>query len=119
MTYSLDFRKKVLTIKKEEGLTFEEISKRFKVGKTTILRWSKNIEPKRTRNKPPSKIGNDALKKDVEMYPDAYLYERAEKFGVTPKGIFDALKRLGITNKKNPESSQSGSRKKIYVLPDS
>ena len=39
------------------------------------------------------------LKIDVGLYPDAYQYERAERFGVSQRGIALALKRLGISYK--------------------
>jgi hypothetical protein len=59
----------------------------------------------------------EALKQDIELYPDSYHYERAARFNVSPKGIFEALKRLGVTSKKKPEASQGGSRKARYFLP--
>ena len=45
MTYSIDFRKKVLAIKEKEKMSFESISKRFGVGKNTVFVWSKKILP--------------------------------------------------------------------------
>ena len=106
MTYSLDFRKKVLQVKAEEGLSFTSISKRFGVGKASVMRWSKELYAKKTRNKSPTKITNAVLLKDVEMYPDSYQYERAARLGVSQVGIHLALKRLKITYKKNPEASE-------------
>ena len=107
MTYSLDFRKKVLEIKEEEGLSLDEVSKRFKVGKATIFRWTKRIEPKLTRNKPATKINMKELEKDVKRYPDSYQYERAQRLGVSRGGIWSALKRLKITYKKNLKSPKT------------
>lgn len=100
MTYSIDFRRKALLIKEQENLSFEAIAKRFGVGKASVFRWSKQIEAQRTRNKPATKIDMKKLKQDVELYPDAYQYERAKRFGVSQRGIGNALKRLGITRKK-------------------
>jgi transposase len=37
MTYSIDFRKKVLAIKEKEKMSFESISKLFGVGKNTVF----------------------------------------------------------------------------------
>ena len=48
MTDSMDFRKKVLSIKAQANLTGLAASKRFGVGQTSVVRWSKNIEPQRT-----------------------------------------------------------------------
>jgi len=117
MTYGLSFRKKVLSIKVSEGLTYEETAKRFGIGKTTLVKWHQRLEPLMNRNKPAIKIDMEALKQDIERYPDAYQYERAERFHVTPMGIWHALKRLKVTYKKNSESPQSGSRKTICLLP--
>ena len=101
MTYSIDFRKKVLSIKQRDQLSFDAVAERFGVGKATVFRWSKRIEAQRTRQKPATKIDMAALARDVEMYPDAYQYERAERFGVSQRGIGAALKRLGVSGKKN------------------
>lgn len=117
MSYSKDFRLHVLRTKQLEGLTFKECASRFCIGIASLVRWSKNPYPKTTRNKPATKIDMEALKRDIEQYPDAYQYERAQKFGVTSTGIWHALKRLGVTYKKNLRSSKSGSRKAFYVLP--
>ncbi len=100
MTYSRDFREKVLSIKEEETLSFAKIAKRFGVGKASVVRWTKNIDSKKTRNKPATKIDMEALKKDVEAYPDAYQYEHAKRLNVSRMGIAHALKRLGVTYKK-------------------
>lgn len=117
--YSLDFRRRVLAIKESEKLSFAEASKRFKVGIASLVRWSKKIEPTLKRNKPATKIDMEALKRDVAQYPDAYQHERAQRLGASQKGIFAALKRLGISHKKNASASQSGSRKAFYFLPKS
>lgn len=73
MTYSLDFRSKVLKIRKTEDLSMAEVAKRFGVGLASVMRWSKNLEAKTKRNKLPTWIDMEALKRDVEEYPDAYL----------------------------------------------
>ena len=83
MTYSVDFRRHVLKIKMEEGLTYEEASCRFKIGKASLSRWNKELEPKKHRNKPPCKIDMAQLKSDIAAYPDRYYYERARRLGVS------------------------------------
>jgi transposase len=100
MTYSLDFRKKVLEIKERDHLSFEAIALRFGVGKNTVFCWTKQLEPLTSRNKPAVKINMEALARDVELYPDAYQFERAERLGVSKSGIQVALKRLGLSRKK-------------------
>jgi transposase len=118
MTYSVDFRKKVLDIKEKEGLSFAKVAERFSIGIASVVRWTKNIDAKIKRNKPATKIDMELLKKDIEEYPDAYQYERGERLGVSAMGIGHALKRLGVTYKKNPQSSKSKPRKTICFLPN-
>lgn len=59
------------------------------------MRWGKVLEVKRTRHKP-TKIDMEALKQDVEIYPDAYHYERAARFRISESDIRSALKCLGV-----------------------
>ena len=63
MAYSIGFRRKILEIKEDEKLSLDDGSKRFKVGRATIFRWTKRIEPKLTRNKPAQKLTWKNLKR--------------------------------------------------------
>jgi transposase len=94
-----------MKIKKEKNLTFEATAERFGIGIRTLFRWQNKIEPQTNRNKPATKINMDLLKDDVKLHPDDYLFERAERFNVSTTGIFYALRRLGISYKKNSKSS--------------
>ena len=115
MTYSIDFRKKVLTIRAREQMSFESVSKRFGVGKNTVFVWSKNIFPLKNRNRVPTKIAIDKLKEDVLQYSDSYQYARAERLGVSKSGIQKALKRLDITYKKSFKTSKGKRRREIRI----
>ncbi len=115
MTHPLKFRQHVLAIREKEGLTFEQTATRFGVGVASVVRWSKRIEPDQSKPRK-RKIDLKELARDVEQYPDHYQYERAERFGVTPKAIWSALKKLGVTYKKSPQASKGG-RSKTYSLP--
>jgi transposase len=42
---SIDFRRKVLAIKEQEKLSFEEAARRFGVGKASLVRWSARPTP--------------------------------------------------------------------------
>lgn len=117
MTYSVHFRKKVLAIKDKEKLSFDAIAKKFNISRAAIFRWTKNIEPQKNRDRKPTKIDIEVLRRDIELYPDSYCYERAARLGVSSAGIRKAKKRLGVTYKKNLETPESGSRTKVYVLP--
>jgi transposase len=117
MTYSIDYRRKVLQIKEAEGLTFAETSARFGVGIDSVVRWLKKLEPQRTRDKPATKIDMEALKRDVEAHPDAYQYERAKRLNVSRNCIHFALKRLHVTYQKKLMPPKGSSRKAVYLLP--
>jgi transposase len=114
MTYSLDFRQKILSIKEQEGLTQAEAAVRFGVGVASIMRWGKCLEPQRTRSKPATKLDMEALKQDVDNYPDGYQYERAARLGVSQRAIGNALKRLNVSYKKNTVASEGGRTRTAY-----
>ena len=56
-----------------------------------------------------------ALEEDVKTHPDAYQYERSARLGVSERAIGYALKRLGVSYKKNTVASESG-RKRTACL---
>ena len=116
MTYSLEFRKKVLSVKAKRGLTFEETSERFDISIRTLFRWQQRLEPCTTRNKAATKVDMVALLEDVRKHPDKYQWERAQTLGVSTTAICMALKRLGVSYKKNTKTSQ-GRPRKTYSLP--
>ena len=60
MTYSTDFRRKVMAIKEQENLSHAETAERFGIGIADVARWRRCPEPKKTRNKPATKIGMEA-----------------------------------------------------------
>lgn len=115
MTHPLKFRRHVMNIRECEGLTYAQTSKRFSVGIASLTRWNNDIKPKGyVRLK--RKLDIEKLKEDVKNNPDDYQYERAKRFGVCPKAIWQALRKIGITYKKSPETSKTG-RRKTYCLP--
>ena len=73
-----------------------------------VIRDSSKI----TRQTKPYKIPNEALLKDVNQYPDDYLYERARRLNYSKSGNGYALKRLNISQKKDLSTSKSVSNKK-------
>ena len=50
MTYPLEFRKKVMELKAKHGLTYDQNAKHFFIGKDTLKRWCKSLEPKTHEN---------------------------------------------------------------------
>lgn len=103
MTYSTDYRQMILD-KLEEGYSYRELAEEYRISTTTIQRWKVQPEPK-AYVYTVYKIDGEALKADVEAYPDAYQIERARRFNCDQRTIGRALKRLGITQKKDFKSS--------------
>ena len=104
MTYGGEFRCHVLSVCEKEGLTFCETAERFSVGVASLTRWARQVEPKATHEGRPCKIDLEKLAQDVSDHSDAYRYESAARFGVTPKVIWQALQKLDVTYKKSPET---------------
>lgn len=95
MAYSLDFRRKVLSVRKQEKLTIAEVASRFDVGVASVVRWIKDIhrKPQGLRQR---KIDLAVLRKDIADHPDAYQYERAKRLGVAQNAIHQALRKLRV-----------------------
>jgi transposase len=114
MSYSIDFRRHVMAQRHQDGLSFSATAARFGVGVATLKRWAKHIEPRSYKRKN-RKIDLTRLREDVHDDPDAYQYERAARFDVTPKAIWKALRELGVTYKKSAKTSKSERRQKAHL----
>lgn len=105
MSYDVKYRRRAIEYW-NEGHSKRETAKVFKVGTTTLQSWKSQLketgglEPKK-RKETWRKIEPSRLKEYVAQHPDAYLKEIAEEFGCTDVAILVALRRLGITRKKN------------------
>lgn len=115
MTFPLVYRKKVFETKEKQNLTFQQTSDLFGISMKTLFRWHIKMQPCMTRRRPSQKIDLEKLKKDVEDHPDDYIWERAERFGVSKSGIRAALIRLKITYKKKRYTIQKQTLKKEMI----
>ena len=111
MTYSIAYRKQVLS-SIDNGLTVREAATFYQLSTSTIHSWRQILEPKKGRDKAPTKILDDALLHDVKEYPDDYQYERENRLGCSKTDIHHALKRLKISQKKDTRTSKSLSDEK-------
>lgn len=118
MTYSLDFRQKVLSARARDGLTYQQVAARFFIGIASVVRWSHRLAIKPYIRRKHRKIDPLLLAQDVETYPDAYQAERAARFGVRVSAIHYALKRLGVTYKKSPQTPESRRREAAVLSGD-
>lgn len=120
MVYDKKYRQRALDYWKDSH-TKLETAEVFKVGTTTLQQWK--IQLKETGNLTAKKrretwrkIDPERLKHYLKEHPDAYLREIAAEFSCSENSVFNALKRLNITRKKN-DTVQGKGRKYTTNLP--
>ena len=111
-------RRHILKEGEKEGLSIRVMAKRFGIASRSIVNWKKKLEPVSKHKRKARRIEEEKLREDVKLYRDAYHYERAKRLGVSASGIGHALRRLGITLKKNTLSSQGPRRRTASFLPE-
>jgi transposase len=104
MAYGIDYRKAAIEFK-QNGNTFAQLKKVFKITPRTYYQWVELQETTgslqfRNANKRQRKINPEKLQQAIEEKPDAYLRELATKFNVSQVAIHKQLKKLKITYKK-------------------
>lgn len=103
MSYDIKYRKRTIEYR-EEGHTIAQTREVFKISPTTLKRWAKkyketgNLQDAPAKRKP-KKIDPDKRKAYVAAHPDAYQHEMA--FDCSRKAIWQALRKHGITLKKD------------------
>jgi len=71
--YSIDFRKKIIEVREEEGLSIRNLAQRFRVAKSFIQKLLKqyeetgNLEPQPQGGSPPPKVGKEQLITLIEI----------------------------------------------------
>ena len=119
MSYSRKYRERTIEYR-QAGHTLEETHQTFKVSKSTIQIWEKQLKEtgdlgKKKLHRSFRKIDPEKLKAYVAEYPDAYQSEMAKAFECSESGIRDALRRHKITRKKDDPLSGAGSGKSSGV----
>ena len=104
--YSVDFRECVLAYL-SRGHTIKSASEVFQVSKKTINNWKKSFQeyghcnPNYSKRRSSRKIDDTMILSFLEEHPDALLEEIAQHFSCRPSSVWQRLKILGITRKKN------------------
>lgn len=116
MAYSADIKRLAMTMIYSKKYTYEHIHKTLLISERTIKNWVKlnknnDLYTIKPRSNASRKINDEALRTYITQNPDAYLYEIAEHLGVSTSGVHDALKRLGISYKKNTNLQGTRRRK--------
>lgn len=101
MSYSIDLRNRAVTHVRQGGKR-SEAARLFGIDRKTLYHWlrSEDLHPKQHGPRK-RKLAKSCLASDVRDYPDAYLHERAARFGVTPQAIWYALRQMKIVKKND------------------
>jgi transposase len=116
MSYSKRYRERTIEYR-QAGHSLEATHQVFKVSKSTIQKWEKQLKEtgnleKKDLHRSFRKIDPEKLKAYVAAHPDAYQSEMAEAFGCSESGIRDALRRHKITRKKRRSAIRSRTSKR-------
>lgn len=116
MAYDIKFKQRVLEYR-EEGHTFKDTCKTFKISETSLIKWMEKekegkLEEVKVRIRKPKKICPQKLVEYINKKPDAYLIEIAQEFNCSTTAVIKALKKLKITRKKRPLHTKSNVLKK-------
>ena len=116
MSYSRKYRERTIEYR-QAGHTLEETHQTFKVSRSTIQIWEKQLKEtgdlgKKELHRSFRKIDPEKLKTYVAEHPDAYQSEMAKAFGCSESGIRDALRRHKLTRKKRRPATKSRISKK-------
>lgn len=108
MAYSLDLRCRVVDYVCNGGRK-SDAHRLFGVSLWCVNDWCarEDLNPQSPKGRP-RKLDWEALKTDIEQYPDKLLRERANEFGVRTNAIWYACRRLNITHKKNFSIQRKG-----------
>lgn len=104
--YSKDLRERVMAYIDGGGLR-HDACRIFKISEKTLYNWknirkiSGSLDPAKVGCKGRRKFSYEALEEYVSKTPDQTLHEMGEAFNVCYRTIDYALKKLGITRKKN------------------
>jgi len=106
MAYSQEFREFVVS-KIHAGMSRSEAVSFFSIHRNTISEWLKkyaktgNLSDKKRKEYKPKKICPQMLLEELDKKPDATLLELSQHFSCSQNSVWQRLKNLGITRKKN------------------
>ena len=101
MRCSLDLRQRVVAFVRGGG-SKAEAARRFQVGEARVYRWLKpgGLTYQRPGPRRARKLDWEQVRRHVADHPDRTQAERARHFQVSRHSIWNALRKLGLTHKK-------------------
>ena len=113
MAYSDEVKRMAMKYIHVDKRTLVYTCEHLLISLTTLKKWLRLYKEGRLygvkpRSRKGRKVDDEALIAYVFEHPDAYLEEIACVFGMTDSGIYRALKRLGVSHKKNTLLQRTG-----------
>lgn len=109
--YNITFINKIL--QKRKSLSIRQLALKYDLSPQTIHKWEKGGLPKRTRNRPNTKLDINLLIADIKAHPRSFQYERAQRLGVSDTCIFNNMKKLGVTY---PQENRTNNNQRKYAI---
>jgi transposase len=115
-SYNIDFRACVLR-KFDEGMARSEVVGFFKISPATLNNWLRtrrkngDVSPVKRGRYKTRKLEDSAVLEYVKHNNDSTLVEIAEHFNVASSSVYQRLKILGISRKKNHAIRRAGRAK--------
>jgi putative transposase len=120
--YPIELRARALSFL-DSGKSRAETCETFCISSKTLFNWIKRRKEtgdvqikERPKERSHRKLIRESLLAYLEKHPDHYLTEIAESFGVKAPSVFNALKKFGISRKKN-DTLLRARRKKEAKIP--
>ena len=105
--YPIELRARALSFL-DSGEKQQKVCEVFAISRRTLYSWIKLREEtgdiqikERPKVRSTRKLTKDALLAYVDKHSDHFLREIAQSFGVAQSSVFAALRKFGITRKKN------------------
>lgn len=93
-TYSLEFKKNVLSVKEKEGLDFKETAERFGIPKINVYRWFRDTSDFIVTRR----MSEELLIKNITEYPNISQRARAKMLFVKQPTISYWIKKITKIN---------------------
>lgn len=120
--YSIELRTRALTYL-DKGEKRQKVCEVFGISAKTLFNWIKlrertgDVQMKpRPSIRSTRKLHEKDLLEYLKKHPDHYNREIAEAFGVKASSVFVALRKFGITRKKNDTLQRARREKKEKIL---
>jgi len=120
--YSIELRARALAAL-DQGMPRNKVADVFQISTRTLYNWCKRLKetgkigctlPSKVRSH--RKLTRENLLAHLQQHPDHYLTEIAEALGVKAPSVSAALKKFGISRKKNDALLRARREKKARVF---